>query len=541
MKVRKKGIATQIMTIMAILIVCMNLLEGFIIVVKSKTTFTDLVRNKAENIASCAAGQIDGATFDTITVQTGQNEAFDQVNAILTSFLENSDVEYIYTLRKNEIGDVVFVVDADPEEPAEIEEYYGLDEGMKGAFLGITSSDAKVTEDEWGTHLSAYSPIMNGSKVVGLVGVDISYDWVEGQILQMQQMIIVLFAVSFLLLFVAISLLGRSMRAKFSLLNEKVVELADGSGDLERKIELRSGDEFEVVADSINRFIEQIRHLVSTVGQLSARNAQTIAEMNQGIMDLSANMEECSATGETISVQLTDTAGQVETLAEQIGQVEQKTKQSSETANHSSKIAIEHKLQADEQIAELREELERTTREAESIKKVQSIVAKIGDIAMQTKILSLNAQLEAARAGDQGLGFEVVATQVEKLSEQIESSVMEIGDISGQVLQAMNNLLESVTSLENFVLQNVMEDYKAFAELGEEYGTVTRDIREDMSILKSRSAEIAQKVGTADRSIQDISKAVSDSAGKIERLSGSSNQISEDMVKLLENDILRQR
>jgi len=539
MKVRKIGVARQILIIMAVLVLLMNIIIGGVLSYKTREMLTSQIRNKAENLASCAAGQVDGALFEQITEEKGEDDAYLAVYEVLSGFLDNSDLEYVYSFRKGSAGLAEFVVDTDPEDPAAIGEEYDCVDGMEQAFLGETTSDSTPTSDEWGTYISAYSPIFSDGSVVGIVGVDVSYDWIQGQLRQISGYIITICALIFVLLFVAIYLLGRRLNGSFRLLNDKISELADGSGDLEREVVIRSGDEFEVIAESVNRFIKQINSLVFTVGQMSRRNAETITDMNNGIMELSANMQECSATGESVSANLSSTARQVSDLAAQISEVEQQVQNSSSTAQNSSRLARDHQEIAVKNIEKIRQEILAATKEAQSIEQVKSIATQISDIAMQTRILSLNAQLEASRAGDQGLGFEVVATQVENLSGQIEEAVSKIGEINDRIQAATRELMDSVDEMNEFMSSDVLEDYKVFAQLGNEYGLVTGQIKESMEALKDQSAEIAKRVEIADSSIQDISKAVSDSAGKIERLSGASGTISEQMSKLLSVKILQ--
>ena len=104
----------------------------------------------AENIAS----EIDGDQLDTI--HSKQDSAYDTVYATLNKFYFYADAQYIYTMRLEKDGKLGFIVDADPEDPAEVDEPYEWVEGMAPAFEeGEVCCDQEVTTDEWGTYFSA--------------------------------------------------------------------------------------------------------------------------------------------------------------------------------------------------------------------------------------------------------------------------------------------------------------------------------------------------------------------------------------------------
>ena len=189
----------------------------------------------------------------------------------------------------------------------------------------IALADDEPFADEWGTHVSAYSPVLLGDEVVGAVGVDISANWIDEQMSSLRNLVIILcltiYSVSLIILILLMMKFKRSMRK----LNDKVKELASGSGDLTKEIDIYTGDELEVIANNMNSFIRQIRTLVIDVSnsvneiiqsseELNTtiiNNNQIMSGMSSEIEDISANMQECSASSRLVSQNLSENAEQI--------------------------------------------------------------------------------------------------------------------------------------------------------------------------------------------------------------------------------------
>ena len=193
MKTRKLGIFMQLFLWLAILLLLGNSVLGFLAYSRSKTSLIQQIQSNAKNIAGCAATNVSGDLLRTIEVGDEETEAYGLVLEELALFRDNAEIEYIYTLRQVGEEQFVFVVDSDPEEPADIGEECEATEGLSTAFAEqITAADEEPFTDEWGSHLSAYSPIFDGDAVVGAVGVDISANWIDEQLAGLRNLVILI-------------------------------------------------------------------------------------------------------------------------------------------------------------------------------------------------------------------------------------------------------------------------------------------------------------------------------------------------------------
>ena len=547
MKVRKISMFNQLFIFLAILLLLGNSILGFLAYNRSQSTLFQQIQSNAMNIAQCAAANVRGDVLQKIFVGDEETKEFNIIIDELAFFRDNAEIEYIYTLRQVEKGVYEFVVDSDLEEPAAIGDECETTDALEEAFAsGITTADEEAFTDEWGIHVSAYSPVFWGKDVVGVVGVDISANWINEQMIALRNLIIlscvITYAVSLLVLQILISRFKRSMRK----LNEKVEELASGSGDLTKEVDIYSGDELEVIAANMNEFIRQIRSLVKEVAQSTEdilmngeelsntvnENTRIMSGMSSEIEEISENMEASSISSKELSENLAESAQNIADFAKEVNEIRKMVQKANENAQASSDFANKNRKNALDSIDVLQERMRKTSEDAQQIEQVKQIAEEIGHISAQTKMLSLNAQIEAARAGTMGAGFAVVATEIGHLSNEIDRAVTEINQINAKVLAAVGALTEVSEEMIQFVSRDVVKDYDAFASLGEEYGKTTESIRGQMTEIGDQSTRISKEISNINDSLQDITTTVISTAESANNLASSTNQISDSLESL---------
>ncbi|MBR5970379.1 MAG: hypothetical protein IK016_08570 [Lachnospiraceae bacterium] len=178
MKVRRISITLQLFLIMTALIVIANVTLGIILYKRANSIMMSQIRENAANLAACAAASVDGAALASIKEGDEDSEAYASVFESLVLFRDNAGVEFIYTVGPDPELGAIFLVDSDTEEPAIFGEEFEWSESTMAAFRGEVVADEVPYTDEWGTHLSAYAPIYDGTTVVGAAAVDLSFDWV---------------------------------------------------------------------------------------------------------------------------------------------------------------------------------------------------------------------------------------------------------------------------------------------------------------------------------------------------------------------------
>ena len=547
MKVRKIGMFTQLFLWLAILLLLGNGLLGIFIYNRSESALFTQIQNNAKNIAQCAAANVSGNILKRIDIGEEDTKDYAMIIEELAFFRDNAELEYIYTLRQVGERQFEFVVDSDPEEPAEIGEECEFTEALGVTFSEqMTMADEEAFTDEWGSHVSAYSPIFDEGVVVGAVGVDISANWISEQMVGLRNLIIKICIITYLGSLVLLRFVIFNFKKSMGKLNDKVKELASGSGDLTREIDIATGDELEVIAENMNEFIRQIRSLVKNVAQSTENilvtgeelnttvsdNTRIMSLMNTAIEDISENMEKSSDSSKVLSQNLSESAEHIVAFAQNVNQIRQMVQQANENAQATSITAKENRSNSLHSIHVLEEKMRKTSKEAQKIEQIEQIAEQIGKIASQTRMLSLNAQIEAARAGAMGAGFAVVATKVGTLSNEIDKAVAQINEINSEVFLAVGALTAASEEMIRFVSEDVVKDYDAFANLGEEYGTTTDTIFVQMTEIGDQSTQISRTISDINAEVQSITSVVAVTAESANELARSTNKVAASLEDL---------
>ncbi len=214
-------------------------------------------------------------------------------------------------------------------------------------------------------------------------------------------------------------------------------------GELGHKAHVSSPDEFGVLAHSYNQLVDILSYLVGQTQDSAARLSQASADI------LSATEQQASGSSEQ-AASISETTATMEELAATYRQIAENASQVVEMADaslgsaESGQQAVEATLQAMEQIkVRAQTSANKILELGERSQQIGQVLSIINGIADQTRILALNAAIEAARAGDAGRGFSVVAAEIRKLAESVVESTREIGAIMTEIQRAAGELVLS--------------------------------------------------------------------------------------------------
>jgi methyl-accepting chemotaxis protein len=547
MKSRILSIPMKLLLLISATTILSTACLGFLIYRQVSDNLMEVMKNDTMELVSSAASFIEGDLLEQIEPGMEDSPAYIDVYDNLAHFRDSTNLEYIYSIKKQGDGSWVFVVDTDPEEPAAIYEEFESTGSIETAIQGQTTADEEFYTDEWGTHLSAYSPVYNqADQVVGLVAIDISANDIMGKLATLQNMILSVSAGAGIFCILCSLLISFSMGRNLRKLNYKIKELSDGNGDLTREVEMRSGDELETISNHTNSFLRQMRALFrqifetihsltesgSALQQSIRENTDNSQKIMHSVSALADNMHENSTSCMSVSSQLTGALENVKQLSEQTMALQQYTNVMKDRASQVGTTVKTNSHRTAQEIASLEEQITKASKDAEQIRLVEEIANKIEKIAGQTQILSLNAGIEAARAGEAGKGFAVVAQNVGILSSNITEAVKEIKSTSKEVVTAVNTLRLSSDRLSIYLNQNVMRDYEGMVEMGQQYSDSAGHIHERIEVLDHASHQISSVMAQVDESIHLINQTVTDSAERIASLSRVSDAVAVSMNSL---------
>lgn len=269
-------------------------------------------------------------------------------------------------------------------------------------------------------------------------------------------------------------------------LAERTRDIAEGEGDLTKRVNISSTDEVGELANSMNSFLENLESIIARIHGVSEKLNRSSAGLAETSQSLSAGTEEISQQSQTIASSATQMnqnmhmlSSAAEELAISIAEVAKRASDAANVAGQANRSAEE----TDGVVQAL----------GQSASEIGQVVESIGEIASQTNLLALNAAIEAAGAGEAGKGFAVVATEVKELARQSADSSEEIklkiGAIQDNIVKAVNAIGEIRT-----VIVQVNEITNSIASAAEEQAITGKEMASNVSQASSATNEVAKNV-----------------------------------------------
>ncbi len=322
-----------------------------------------------------------------------------------------------------------------------------------------------------------------------------------------------------LLMTVLIALITRVFIRPIDLAANLMQDIAEGDGDLTKKMMVHSHDEIGALAKNFNTFVAKIRgiiqHLSGSAGNmtsLSDRLSSLSQTLGEGVAAMSKQTATVAAAAEEASVNAASVAASMEQAATNLVSVSEATEEMNHTIDkivvHSEKTRNISE-QAGEQAQNLGELMRQFGQAAQAI---GTVTETITEISSQTNLLALNATIEAARAGEAGKGFAVVATEIKELAKQTAAATE---DIKARVAGVQTSAGEAMTDIGKITV--VIDEVRSLV------ADIASSIEEQAGITRSAVASVAQ----ASEGVKNANEQVAQTATVSQQIAKEIQEINE--------------
>ena len=540
-KIRTRGLTIRakilIPSIIIVVLVCG--LMGYNSYTRFEESMVRMGVEEADMAATIVADSLDANLVSEVTVGSEGTQVYQNLQGDLRKKQKACGIAFLYTLYTDG-KKVYYGVDSDEDAAKVGDEFADSYAELEPVFGGKEYIQDYIDHTEDGDLITVYKPIEdNAGKVVAILGCDYDASSIAAELQEAVAWTLQIGGICLLLAILILTIIVSRITKGLMQVNAKIYDLVHNEGDLTQKLDVRSGDELELIAGNVNELLAYIRKIMIGISSGSMRLMSTSRKMvdhvssaDESITDVSATMQEMSAAMEetTSSLnQITEAIDEIYLSVERIAGNADAGKVSSQEmesrASGANDAAAEGEKKANIETEKMAASLNEKIAKSKSVEQIEVLTSNIIEITEQTNLLALNASIEAARAGEAGRGFAVVADEIGKLAGNSADAAAKIRQVSAEVIQAVDELAEGSQQMIEFVRNSTEEGFGGLVATSENYATDANAMRAMMEQFAQTAEELRSTMDGIRESISAVNIAVEESAKGIAGVSESSVQL----------------
>lgn len=538
-RTRRLTIRAKILIPSIIIVVLVCGLMGYNSYTRFEKSMVRMGVEEADMAATIVEDSLDAKLVYKVTVGSEGTQVYQNLQGDLRKKQKACGIAFLYTLYTDG-KKVYYGVDSDEDAAKVGDEFADSYAELEPVFGGKEYIQDYIDHTEDGDLITVYKPIEdNAGKVVAILGCDYDASSIAAELQKAVVQTLQIGGICLILAILILTIIVSRITKGLMQVNAKIYDLVHNEGDLTQKLDVRSGDELELIAGNVNELLAYIRKIMIGISSGSMRLMSSSRKMvdhlssaDESITDVSATMQEMSAAMEetTSSLnQITEAIDEIYSSVERIAGNADAGKVSSQEmesrASGANDAAAEGEKKANIETEKMADSLNEKIAKSKSVEQIEILTSNIIEITEQTNLLALNASIEAARAGEAGRGFAVVADEIGKLAGNSADAAARIRQVSAEVIQAVDELAEGSQQMIEFVRNSTEEGFGGLVATSENYATDANAMRAMMEQFAQTAEELRSTMDGIRESISAVNIAVEESAKGIAGVSESSVQL----------------